>query len=792
MPRTFRQRIVNAAAKLYFKFKKSALAQSVNASTVQGGEVDAEKAELLRRAAAEGAVLLKNDGTLPLKGKFALFGRVQRDTFCTGYGSGGDVVKPYAVSISEGLERAGAPIVRELSDFYRDWQARHPAPQGGWGDWSFSYPEADVPEELFERARRETDTAVVVIGRAAGEDRDSELRAGSYFLTEKERALLARVKEKFSHVAVVLNIGSLIDLSFAEEYSVGALLLIWQGGMEAGNACADLLLGHISPCGKLPDTVPMSYGDLPAQNFGGLNYNEYTEDIYVGYRHFETFAPDRVRYPFGFGLSYTKFHTEAEFSENAVRFRVKNVGGCAGREVVQVYLKKPCGEIGNPARELIGFYKTGLLPPLGEERGEIALKKRDFCSFDEVRSAYVLLAGDYAVYVGSDARSADMVGGFTVEREEIFLQLRQNAAPPVPFAVQGHSEKKLCRAAQADLKERILRELPSPLPCTGDRGILLSDVKAGSAKMKDFVAQLSDEELAALSRGALKMDSPLGARGNAGVMGGVTPSLRVRGVPAVTMTDGPSGIRLKAPSSLVPIATLLAATFDEALVGAVYGLMGREMAERGSHVLLAPALNLHRNPLCGRNFEYFSEDPFLAGKIASAAVKGIQAAGGSACPKHFACNGQEFNRSRNDSRLSERALRELYLKGFEICVTESAPRFLMTSYNKVNGVWAHYHYELVRGILRGEWGFQGCVVTDWWMKRAKSPHFKRVANNAYRVRAGVNVLMPGGDYLGKRVQGGNVLRGLGKSEGLIRAELQRNAEEVLQAVMHTSAMTEKS
>lgn len=787
MPKTVRQRFINFAAKIFFRLTGSALSQKENARLAIGASVPQATSALLRRAAAEGAVLLKNDGMLPLKSKFALFGRVQADTFYTGYGSGGDVVRPYAVSILEGLEHAGAELADSPKEFYSVWRRKNPAPKGSWGDWPYSYPEAILPEETLERTANETDTAVVVLGRAAGEDRENELEEGSFYLSSAERKLLKDVTENFSHVAVVLNIGNIMDFSWTEEYPIGALLLIWQGGMETGNACADLLLGKVSPCGKLPASIAKRYEDYPAQNFGNAKYNEYAEDIYLGYRYFETFAKNRALFPFGFGLSYTKFETRASYSDNAVKYRVKNVGNAESREVVGVYVKKPQGELGNPARTLAAFIKTKQLSPGEEEEGEISLPKRAFCSYDEALSAFVVLAGDYEIYVGSDVRSADMVGGFSVKTTKIAEQLAQNCAPKYPFSVLGREGKaRKVAPSKKNLKQEILARLPQALSYTGERGIAFSDVKEGRATAEEFTAQLSDKELFALSCGALKMDSPLGAPGNAGVMGGVTKELRKRGVPAVTMTDGPSGVRLKSPSSLIPTGTLLASTFDEALIEEVYTILATEMKERGSHVLLAPALNLQRNPLCGRNFEYFSEDPLLAGKIASVAVRGLQKRGVSACPKHFACNNQEFNRSRNDSRLSERALRELYLFAFEICVKEGRPDFIMTSYNKLNGVRAHYNFELVRGILRGEWGFEGCVVTDWWMKRARSPEFRHVKNNAYRIRAGVNVLMPGGGYLGKRVQGGSPLKRLGKGGSLTRAELQQCATEVIKVLSKMS------
>ncbi len=765
MPRSVSQKLKGFAAGIYFKLKRGPLAQKETARRT-GGVAEAT-ARLMRRAACAGAVLLENDGMLPLSGPFALFGRTQIDTFYTGYGSGGDVSCPYTVGILEGLERAGAPLVACVAEFYRAFAEKHPVKRGGWGNWSFSSPEPECPAELLEAAARETDTAVVVLGRAAGEDMDSELTAGSFYLSEAEKALLLQVRRRFARVAVLLNTGNLIDVSALHDLHPNALLMLYQGGMEAGNACADLLLGKAEPGGRLPDTIAKKYEDYPShENFSDPDAVCYREDIWLGYRGLETRAQDRVAYPFGYGLGYTEFCLKADYAGGVVSYRVRNTGMRAGRTVVEIYLKKPSGELDNPARELVAFRKTAEIAPGEEECGEIAVPVRAFCSYSERQHLFVRTAGTYELFAGFDVRSAESVARVPLSR------LIVEECSPI--------------LKEENLAARIEAALPPALPPVPP--VPFGEVVRGETSVRRFVAGLSAGALEALSRGALKMDSPLGARGNAGVMGGVTKELRALGVPPVTMVDGPSGIRLHAGASLLPIATLLAATFDEALVEAVYAAVGREMGERGAHVLLAPALNLHRNPLCGRNFEYYSEDPLLSGKIAAAAVRGVQSAGVSACPKHFACNNREFRRNKCDSVVSERALRELYLRGFEICVKESAPHFLMTSYNKVNGVYAHYNYRLVRGVLRGEWGFEGCVVTDWYMQKDRSPEFKKIKNNAYRIRAGVNVLMPGGGFLGKRMQHGGVLRSLDRRGGLTLGELQRNAEEVLGAVCKTSAV----
>ena len=799
----FARKLKNIAAKIYFSLTDSALRQEENFVDVRAEEINAFTSSLLRRAAAEGAVLLRNDGTLPLiDQRVSLFGRVQIDTFYTGYGSGGDVIKPYRVSILDGLSACERiHLNEELKQTYLSWCEENPVNHGYWGNWPRSFPEMPLDEETVTRAARDSDVAVVVIGRAAGEDRENVLKEGSYYLTQAEKEMLSFVTSAFSKTIVVLNVGNVVDFSWVDDYGdkIGAVLLAWQGGMETGNAVADVLSGKISPCGKLSSTVARTYSDYPsAEHFGREKYNCYAEDIYVGYRYFETFSRGKVLFPFGFGLSYTRFSlsTSAEEKEGGLTLstRVQNVGRTHGKEVVQVYVKKPCDGRGAPARELIAFHKTGILAPNEGESVLFRVEKRDLCVYDEERSCYLIASGEYAFYVGTDARSAQKV--FVCNREkEICFQAEECAAPQKNFYIlrakktdDGYEEEFVpVRKRTGSLKEKILSRFPQSVAQTGDLGYLLSDVQSGKISMDQFVAQLSLQELEAISRGDYKMDSPLGAKGNAGVFGGVLPSLRKKGVPPVTATDGPSGIRLKNVSSLLPIGTLLACTFDPMLVEAIYTEVGREMKKLGSDVLLAPGMNLHRNPLCGRNFEYFSEDPLLTGKIAAAVVRGVQSQGVSACPKHFACNNQETNRNNNDSRVSERALRELYLRAFELCVKEGAPHHIMTSYNKINGVWAHYHYDLCEGILRREWGYDGNVMTDWWMKKARSPEFPSLRVNAYRVRAGVNLLMPGGGYLGIRKSDGTLLKTLRRKNGITLGEIQANAKYILNSVLKTAA-----
>ena len=757
--------------------------------------------ELLRSVAAQGAVLLENR-VLPLKEdtKISLFGRVQVDHFCTGYGSGGDVNTPYRVNLQEGIRSCEKlRLNEELAERYRAFCAENPVDHGIWGMWPRCYPEMPLTEQDVAGAKACSEQAVIMIGRSSGEDRENVLEPGSFYLTREEKQMLGQVTAAFPDAVLLLNIGAVMDLSFLDDFSFGAVLLIWQGGMESGNAAADLLCGKVNPSGRLTDTVARSYESYPsAGHFGAKGRNEYFEDIYVGYRWFESFHREAVRYPFGYGLSYTTFELTAE-QTGQLEFTatVTNTGSLPGKETVLLYARKPGGPLGNPERELVAFGKTALLEPGQSQSLRLAVTRQQLASYDDAgltgnRDCYVLQKGVYRFFLGGDVRSAREVGSFTAEQDTLLQRLTEAAAPAEPFPIMATQElggktvrvSRRAAARTTDLKERILSRLPASVFQTGDKGYKLKDVKEGRVSMDAFIAQLSLDELEALSRGGFIMDHPLGPRGNAGIFGGVTESLRAKGIPPVVTTDGPSGIRLYDSCSLLPIGTLLACTFDEALLEDMFRQVGREMKEKGTDVLLAPGMNIHRDPLCGRNFEYFSEDPLVTGRIAAAVVRGVQSAGLSACPKHFACNNQEYDRHRNDSVVSQRALREIYLKGFEICVKEADPKNIMTSYNKINGVWGHYHYDLVATVLRGEWGYRGNVITDWWMQPARSPEFPRVWVNGYRVRAQVDVLMPGGwqvDLFKK--PDGTLLSSYGRKEGITLGEMQLCARHVLNCVM---------
>ncbi len=808
---SLKDNVISLAGKLYAKF--NSLSQAEIQRNLAEKTVTPGMPELLRYAAAQGAVLVKNDGVLPLKEgtSVSLFGRVQKDWFYTGYGSGGDVNKPYAVNLIEGVRNCeGLVLNEELAAVYEKWCDENPIDHGIWGHWPRFYPEMPVEASAVKAAAEKSEAAVVVIGRSSGEDRENALEKGSFFVTDEELKLVEKVTARFEKTILLFNIGCIMDMSWTERFAdkLSAIMIVWQGGMESGNAVADLLSGKQSPSGKLACTVAKKYENYPsADNFGHKNYNIYAEDIFVGYRYFETFCKDDVLYPFGFGLTYTKFDVKfkgAEKNDKGIEItaEIKNIGDKEGRYVLEVYVEKPCGALGNAYRELCGFAKTESLQPGESGILTVTVPEYYLASYDEsgktgFSSAYVIEKGDYGFAIGDNVRDAETVWNYKVEENTLYQQLTQVAAPRESFEIfkaekneKGYVLKKTAvHKKNYDLKKIILENLPEGKAVTGDKGYKLIDVKEGRVSMEDFVAQLSLEELEAISRGDYTMDSKLGVSGNAGCFGGVLESLRAKGVPAATTTDGPSGIRLSACCSLMPIGTLLACTFDEKLVCELLEKLADEMADKGTDILLAPGMNIHRNPLCGRNFEYFSEDPFLSGKIAAAYVRGVQHNGKSACPKHYACNNQEFNRNGNDSRVSERALREIYLRGFEICVKEAQPKNIMTSYNLINGVWGHYNYELCTLILRNEWGYKGNVMTDWWMRKSRSQEFPALKDQAYRVRAQVDVLMPGGPrVVRKRKADGTLLATYGKKEGITLGEMQRTAANVLNFVMNSTAM----
>lgn len=760
--------------------------------------------ELCRKAAAESAVLLKNEGNLlPLaKGtKVALFGRMQTAYYKCGTGSGGGVnIEKQPHFLNSLRENSDIVIDEELTAIYEAWVKENPFDDGKgvWAGEPWFQKEMPLDESIVKEASKRDDAAVIFIGRTAGEDNENKVEKGSYLLTDEEENVIKLVTKHFSKVIVALNVGNIIDLSVIEKYAPSSIIYLFHGGMAGSDAFADILSGRTAPSGKLPDTQPVSIDKCPAHgNFGKPDKNVYVEDVYVGYRYFETFDKASALYPFGFGLTYTVFDIDANASEDngiiTVNAIVKNIGSRSGREVVQVYYKAPCGKLGQPARQLVAFKKTSDIPAGESEAITITFNVIEMASYDDGgvtghKSCFVVEEGDYEIYVGKCVRCASLTYTYKHNETTVTEVCEEAAAPVTPFKRLkcGENGEKLYEdtpLCTVDVVERIHERRPSDIEFTGGKGIKLLDVKEGRNTLDQFVAQLTDEQLAALTCGE-GADSPKATSGTVGAMGGQSPDLGAFGIPVCCVADGPSGIKFSGgkKSSLLPIGTLLAASFDPELVQALYTGVGYELKDGEVDSLLGPGLNIHRHPLCGRNFEYFSEDPLLTGKIAAAATRGIGAYGGYATIKHFCANSQEFCRTLTDSVMSERALREIYLKGFEIAVKEGKNVLIMTSYNSLNGFWTASNYDLVTIILKKEWGFDNIVMTDWWasLNRERGTNWTKDYLDAM-VRAGNDLYMVCKNAYGKSQ---SVLEGL-KSGYITRGELQRNVKNILKWIMDT-------
>ena len=774
--------------------------------------LDYEKyAELARRVATEGSVLLRNeDGVLPLqKGqKVSIFGRPQFEHYKSGTGSGGMVNAPYVTNITDSLKEDGTVQVNEVLEAqYREWLKDHPFDIGeGWAMEPWNQEEMPVSEELARQAAEQSDLAIVVLGRTAGEDKDNSAAEGSYLLTAAEEEILRNVCNAFVRTIVVLNVGNIMDMKWVDRYQPQAVLYVWQGGQEGGRATVDVLTGKVNPGGKLSDTIAEDIEDYPStENFGDPVENFYTEDIYVGYRYFETFARDKVKYPFGFGLSYTRFQTETmglavRGTEVTAIEKVTNVGGVSGRETIQVYVEAPQGKLGKPLRQLAAYAKTEELKPGASEELILKAELTELASYDDSgvtghKSCYVLEAGDYIFYVGTDVRSAREVGRVTLAELQVVRTATEALAPvqafkrlrPFFFGENDHAianwEDVPLRTI--DLAERILRERPTQSEYVG--GWKLADVYDKKITPEQFLIQLSDEDLICMTRGE-GMCSPKVTPGTAAAFGGVTDGLQQFGIPVACCSDGPSGIRMDCGTMAyaLPNGTLLACTFDPELVEELYEMEGMELRKNKIDSLLGPGINIHRNPLNGRNFEYFSEDPYLTGTMAAAQLKGMGKYGVTGTIKHFACNNQEFKRHDANAIVSERALREIYLKGFEIAVKQGGAYSIMSTYGPVNGLWTAGSYDLLTTILRKEWGYQGIVMTDWWAKINEEGESGSKSQTVPMVRAQNDIYMVTADAASNSNKD-NTAEGLADGR-LTRAQLMRNAANICCFLLRSVAM----
>lgn len=705
---------------------------------------------LSRKIATEGMVLLENNGLLPFKKgtKVALFG-VGTLEYIKGGGGSGQVYPAYVRNIYEGFwEKApDLQVFSPLSQFYYDYAMPLLATQGTPGllDEIQVLPEPEIPAELLSRAAVFADVAVIVIHRYSGENWDRSAQKGDFYLTDAEQKLVDDVTAVFAHSVAVLDVGGMIDVSWIRNNpKIDAALLAWQAGMEGGLAIADILCGDANPSGKLTDTFAKAFSDYPsADTFNESDdYVEYFEDIYVGYRYFETIPgkKDNVNYPFGYGLSYTTFAFTKPVAKQVedcieIRLTITNTGAYPGKEVAQIYFSSPQGRLGKSAVSLAAFQKTRLLGCGESQELTLTFPISQMASYDDLgkcqMSAFVMEQGEYVFYAGTNCRDLQAADyHYTVSEPYIVTQqLTQKCAP------SQLSKRMLADGSFEALPNFPIEKYeipasvnPEQAPNT-EKPVPFARVAEGTLSIDAFLAQLTLEELIALTGGI-----PNRGVANTSGMGGI----KRLGIPAVMTVDGPAGVRLSPdvgiPTTAWPCATLLACTWDPELAYEMGRAGALEAKENGLAIWLTPALNIHRNPLCGRNFEYFSEDPLIAGKFAAAKVRGIQSINIVATPKHFAANNKETNRYYSDSRMSERALREIYLRGFEICVKEATPWAIMTSYNILNARRACECYELLNGILRNEWGFDGLVMSDWFVP----------CDQANCVLAGNDIRMPYG------------------------------------------------
>lgn len=722
--------------------------------------------EFCRKAAADGMVLLKNkNGALPLvKNKIALFGRGQFVTIKSGSGSG-DVVGVKTVNAVEGLSAAGVEICDPLLSYNRDWHNEHIEDVKNTDKFYpndyHAMPEITLKTDIVEKTRLSTDTAVVILSRIAGEGKDIEYKKGDWFLSDAEEEMLKTARSNFKTVIVCLNFGGVYDINGILKYEPDAVLYMSQGGQQVGNALADVLTGKVNPSGKLTDTWAKSYNDYPSTETFGEKTVVYRDGIFVGYRYFDTFNIEPF-YEFGFGLSYSDFETAVknirlDKTVLNMEVEVKNIGEYSGREVVQCYISKPDGKLQKPYQDLAAFQKTDLISVGETETVKLSFDLKDNASYDCETASFILEKGKYYVRIGNSSRNTHIVCAVSVP-ETLTVFKTVNRFPEnvdfeeiskigvKPYGYDNENTEKE-NAPVFDLNPNSVETVVVkkaedkkvlPLAKT-DRAVTLTDVVNGTATAEELVAQFSVEELGMILNGINYGNNSFenGVIGNMAMSvkgaAGETFEFPQYNIPSNVCADGPAGIRLLSSGddfskisdddirrtlTAYPTGTCFANSWDEKL-SVEYGENIREELGRFNiDGWLAPGMNIHRNPLCGRNFEYFSEDPLISGLMAAAQTDGVQKKEGEetgfyTTVKHFIANEQENFRTVSSSEVSERALREIYLKGFEIAVKKSQPHALMTSYNKINGKYATVNYDLLNGVLRSEWNFDGIVMSDW-------------------------------------------------------------------------------
>ena len=788
-----------------------------------------EHLDMLRGYLPGCTVLLKKNGAFPLDGpcRIEAVGSGVRYTVKGGTGAG-EVNSRYFCSIEKGLLDAGFRIsnmiwstvygsIRSkakkqfIADVRRKARKQKISVLAASMGAVMKEPEYDIP------LRFNADAAIYVVSRISGEGNDRLPEKGDVLLTDSEVRDILALDEKYDKFMLVINAGGPVDLS--PVMSVGNILVLSQLGVETGSALADILLGKGYPSGKLSTTWARCGDYSSIGGFGERDDTEYREGIYTGYRYFDM-AGVKPLFPFGYGLGYTDFELEPEsagcaFGEFSVSVRVRNTGESKGRETVQVYAACPKGRLDKEVKRLAGFAKTGELSPGEEETVTVRFTAADLASYDEKRSCYVLEAGRYTILTGPDSENITPAAVFELE-EEFEIRQVSNLFGSVPFRDAENSREFEFDAEELPVKKFDIEDLQTEIVTYGTN-------TAGPDPRLDG---MSDEDLAYLGIGAFDPKGSLaGVIGDAGttVPGAAGESCSLyedRGISRITMADGPAGVRIAAgyyvdrkgkhaigsvvPEGMIemmpgivkhilvkagapkkgaeifeqyctaiPIATALAQSFDTDFVRMCGDIVGTEMEIYGVDLWLAPALNIHRSILCGRNFEYFSEDPLLSGRMAAAITSGVQShLGRGVTIKHFAANNQETNRYANNSVISERALREIYLRGFEICIKESDPMALMTSYNLLNGTHTSESAALVTALLRDEFGFDGLVMTDWVvggdLLLSKGSKYG-TPDPALVAAAGHSLFMPG-----SRKDLNDLMKGL-KAGSVTREKLTENA-----------------
>ncbi|RKI39680.1 beta-glucosidase [bacterium D16-51] len=759
-----------------------------------------EHGRLSRKAAAEGMVLLRNEGLLPLEANapIALFGSGVSQTVKGGTGSG-DVNNRENISIYDGLKDAGVPIVSE--EWILDYQKRYEAARNVWkekilqdakgiGDPFNAY--AANPFSLPDGRRITVEdikgavAAVYVISRISGEGKDRRRIEGDYYLSGKEREDILYLNQANIPLVLILNVGAPVELTdiLQEAENIRAILYISLPGQEGGHAAADVLLGKAAPGGRLTTTWAKHYEDYPSsENYGYLNGNldkeEYKEGIYVGYRYFDSFGIQPL-FPFGYGLSYTDFSMQFEGLRVVgtgieISVSVKNIGELySGREVVQVYVTLPQAGIAKEYQRLVGFAKTGVLPPDGTQKVIVTIEQKQLACFSEAEQAWIIEGGKYGVWIGNHAASLQLEALLSVSEQVVLERTSEVCKRTAVFEELGVAEFAKNREGEW-------------LALAEEKNVPVFSFMPKEEEKRRYEAPLASgqsvEELISLLHGNIVEEAGvLGATGTnvPGSAGETTDVLEEKyGIRSLVMADGPAGLRLRqsyevdrksgAVSTVsvlavlengfleevqqkheaaetyyqyctaFPVGTALAQAWDVDLMWEFGRAIAVEMEELHIDMWLAPGMNIHRNPLCGRNFEYYSEDPLLSGLMAAAVTEGVQGSGRCGVTiKHLACNNQEDNRTRVDACVSERALREIYLRGFEIAVKKSAPAAIMSSYNLVNGVHAANSYDICTTVVRREWGFEGVIMSDWSTTAGEggSVPWKCIA-------AGNDIIMPG-------------------------------------------------